>query len=140
MMPLLLAAQLLAGDAYLSDADQSARAVIAETQLRHGAGDRSAWTAFSARIAADLANAEHHLADAPPELGERLRAAERASMKLQATLAREDHAEVRAQAESVLAQLILARQSLAGAEQAAGVIALERVQPPLRQPGNLTQP
>ena len=134
-MPLLLAAaQLLAGDLYLHDADQNARAIIAQTQLTHSTRDKSLWTELAGQIAADLSHAKHHLKAAPPELGQRLDAAERANVKLQASLAVENHREVRQQAESVLAQLVLAKQALASAEQAAGVIALDRIQPPLRQP------
>jgi hypothetical protein len=141
MMPLLLAAaQLLAGDLYIHDADQNARAIIAETQLGHSPRDRSLWTELAGRIAADIARAQHHLKAAPPEISQRLREAERANVQLQASLAIEDHATVRKQAESVLAQLVLAREALASAEQAAGVIALDRVQPPLRQPVRATEP
>src|SRR5438552_3952865 len=134
MLLLLAAAQLLAGDLYVCDAEKNTRAIVAQTQMRHSVSDRSLWTELAARIAADLARAEKHLAMAAPELAERLRAAERANVKLQASLGLEDHAQVRAQAEGVLAQLMLARQALASAERAAGVTALERVQPPLRQP------
>jgi hypothetical protein len=135
MMPLLLAAaQLLFGDLYVRDAEENTRVIIEQTEMRHSISDRSIWTELAGRIAADLARAERHLGQAPPELSDRLRAAERANVKLQASLAVEDHAQVREQAESVLAQLILARQALAATEQAAGVTALERVQPPIRQP------
>jgi len=134
-MPLLLAAaQLLAGDLYVRDAEENARVIIEQTQMRHSISDRSIWTELAGRIAADLARAERHLGQAPPELSERLGAAERANVKLQASLAVEDHAQVLEQAESVLAQLMLARQALAATEQAAGVMALDRVQPPIRQP------
>ena len=134
-MPLLLAAaQLLAGDLYVRDAEENTRVIIEQTQMRHSHSDRSIWTELAGRIAADLARAERHLGQAPPELSDRLRAAERANVELQASLAVEDHADVRAQAESVLAQLLLARQALAATEQAAGITALERVQPPIRQP------
>jgi len=134
-MPLLLvAAQLLFGDLYVRDAEASTRVIMEQTRMRHGVSDRSIWTELAARIAADVARAEKHLVQGPPELAERLRAAERANVQLQASLAVEDHDEVRAQAESVLAQLLLTRQAIASTEQAAGVTALERVQPPIRQP------
>jgi hypothetical protein len=135
MMPLLIAAaQLLAGDLYVHDADQNVRAIIAQTHLQHSTGDKSLWTELAGQITADIARAQHHLKQAPAEIGQRLREAERANVQLQASLGLEDHAQVRKQAESVLAQLELARHALASAEQAAGVIALDRVQPPLRQP------
>jgi hypothetical protein len=141
MMPLLLAAaQLLAGDVYIHDADQNARAIIAQTQLKHSTRDKSLWTELAGQIAADISRAKHHLKAAPPELAQRLDAAERANVQLQASLGVENHAEVRNQAESVLAQLVLAKQALASAEQAAGVVALERVQPPLRQPVRGNEP
>ena len=140
-MPLLLAAaQLLAGDLYIHDANQNARAIIAQTQLTHSTRDKSLWTEMAGQIAADISRAKHHLKAAPPELSQRLDAAERANVQLQASLAVEDHATVRKQAESVLAQLVLAKQALASAEQAAGVIALDRVQPPVRQPVRGTEP
>src|SRR5262249_37980962 len=132
MMPWLLAtAQLLAGDLYVCNAAENARAIIEQPHMRHSVSDRAIWTELGARIAADLARAEKHLAEAPPELGERLRAAQRANVKLQASLALEDHARVRTLAESVLAQLMLARQVIASTEQAGGVTALERGQAPI---------
>jgi hypothetical protein len=123
--------RVLVVEVYVRDAAAQARAVAQMARLGHDPLDRALWTESATRITRDLAAAERHLGyageGARASLGDSLRAAFRADLALSASLAREDHREVRQQAEAVLGQLLRAQEALAQLEHALGVTPLARV-------------